>query len=315
MMRIGWTGFSAVVAAVTLAGAVAITGQGQAPAGGRQGAAAPPAGRQGGAPAAPRPQAQVGGRTEDGKPNLNGVWQALTSANWDVEAHQAEPGPHPEIMGAWGAQPGGMGIVEGGAIPYKPDALKKKQDNLKNRTLVKVTNDPHRFDTGDPEIQCFRPGVPRANYMPFPFQIFQNRDQILIVYEYKGSMRTVFMDKHQDAPVDSWMGWSNGRWEGDTLVIDVTGFNGHQWLDRAGNFFSDTAHVVERWTPRGANHLMYEATIEDPAVYTRPWKISFPIYRRLEPNAQLVEFNCVPFVEEMMYAPIGLYNPPNRSSR
>jgi len=314
MMRIGWTGFSAMVAAVTLAGAVAITGQGQAPAAGRQGGAAPAAGRQGGAaPAAARPA--QGGRADDGKPNLNGVWQALTSANWDVEAHQAEPGPHPEIMGAWGAQPGGMGIVEGGAIPYKPDALKKKQDNLKNRTLVKVTNDPHRFDTGDPELQCFRPGVPRANYMPFPFQIFQNRDQIMIVYEYKGSMRTVFMDKHQEAPVDSWMGWSNGRWEGDTLVIDVTGFNGHQWLDRAGNFFSDTAHVVERWTPRGANHLMYEATIEDPAVYTRPWKISFPIYRRLEANAQLVEFNCVPFVEEMMYAPIGLYNPPNRSSR
>jgi hypothetical protein len=181
--------------------------------------------------------------------------------------------------------------------------------------LVKVTNDPHRFDTGDPELQCFRPGVPRANYMPFPFQIFQNRDQILMVYEYKGSMRTVFMDKHQDAPVDSWMGWSNGRWEGDTLVIDVTGFNGHQWLDRAGNFFSDTAHVVERWTPKGRDHMMYEATIEDPTVYTRPWKISFPIYRRLEANAQLLEFNCVPFVEEMMYTPLGLYNPPNRSSR
>ena len=308
-MRIGWMGFSAVVAAVTLAGAVAITGQGQAPAAGRQGGAAPPAGRQGGAAAA-RPA-----RAEDGKPNLNGVWQALTSANWDIEAHQAEPGPHPEILGAWGAQPGGMGIVEGGAIPYKPEALRKKQDNFKNRTLVKVTNDPHRFDTGDTELQCYRPGVPRANYMPFPFQIFQNRDQILMVYEYKGSMRTVFMDKHQDAPVDSWMGWSNGRWEGDTLVIDVTGFNGHQWLDRAGNFLSDTAKVTERWTPRGADHLMYEATIEDPAIFTRPWKISFPIYRRLEPNAQLVEFNCVPFVEEMMYAPIGLYNPPNRSSR
>jgi len=180
-MRIGWTGFSAVIAAITLAGAVAITGQGQAPAGGRQGAAAPPAGRQGGA--APARQ-QVGGRTEDGKPNLNGVWQALTSANWDIEAHQAEPGPHPEIMGAWGAQPGGMGIVEGGAIPYKPEALKKKQDNLKNRMLVKVTNDPHRFDTADTELQCYRPGVPRANYMPFPFQIFQNRDQIMMVYEY-----------------------------------------------------------------------------------------------------------------------------------
>jgi hypothetical protein len=317
-MRIGWTGLSAFLAAMAIVWAATITSEGQAPAAGRGQAAAPQtaapaAGRQA---AAPRPAgAAQGARTEDGRPNLNGIWQALNTANWDVEAHQAEAGPHNDIMGAWGAQPAGMGIVEGGAIPYKPEALKKKQDNFKNRMLVKITNDPHRFDTGDPELECFRPGVPRANYMPFPFQIFQNRDQILMVYEYKGAMRTIFMDKHQDAPVDSWMGWSNGRWEGDTLVVDVTGFNGHQWLDRAGNFFSDTAHVVERWTPRGRDHMMYEATIEDPAVYTRPWKISFPIYRRLEPNAQLLEFNCVPFVEEMLYTPLGLYNPPNRSSR
>jgi hypothetical protein len=313
-MRIRWTAVSTLVAAVAVAWAASI--QGQAP------AAAPAAPRQ--TPAAPRPaaapapaarQPAAGARTEDGKPNLNGIWQAITTANWDIEAHHAEAGPHNDIMGAWGSQPPGMGIVEGGTIPYKPEALKKKQENFKNRMLVKVTNDPHRFDTGDPELQCFRPGVPRANYMPFPFQIFQNRDQILMVYEYKGSMRTVFMDKHQDAPVDSWMGWSNGRWEGDTLVIDVTGFNGHQWLDRAGNFLSDTAHVVERWTPRGRDHMMYEATIEDSATFTRPWKISFPVYRRLEPNIQLLEFNCVPFVEEMMYTPLGLYNPPNRSSR
>ena len=307
-MRTGLTGFATLVAVVAVVWAAALTGQGQAP-------AAPAAGRQAAAPAAPRPAQAPAARTEDGKPNLNGIWQAMTAANWNIEAHNAEAGPHNEIMGAWGSEPGGIGIVEGGTIPYKPDALKKKQDNFKNRMLVKVTNDPHRFDTGDPELQCFRPGVPRANYMPFPFQIFQNRDQILMVYEYKGSMRTVFMDKHQDAPVDSWMGWSNGRWEGDTLVIDVTGFNGHQWLDRAGNFFSDTAHVVERWTPKGRDHMMYEATIEDPTVYTRPWKISFPVYRRLEANAQLLEFNCVPFVEEMMYTPLGLYNPPNRSSR
>ena len=311
-MRIRWTAVSTLVAAMAISWAASI--QGQAP-------AAAPAARQ--APAAPRPAAAApapraaagGARTDDGRPNLNGIWQAVNTANWNIEAHNAEAGPHNDIMGAWGAEPAGMGIVEGGTIPYKPEALKKKQDNFKNRMLVKITNDPHRFDTGDPELECFRPGVPRANYMPFPFQIFQNKDQILMVYEYKGAMRTVFMDKHQDAPVDSWMGWSNGRWEGDTLVIDVTGFNGHQWLDRAGNFFSDTAHVVERWTPRGRDHIMYEATIEDPAVYTRPWKISFPIYRRLEPNAQLLEFNCVPFVEEMLYTPLGLYNPPNRSSR
>lgn len=254
-------------------------------------------------------------RAEDGKPNLNGIWQAVTAANWDIEAHDAQAGPHPEIMGAWGAQPGGLGIVEGGQIPYRPEAQAKKQENLKNRMLVKVTNDPHRFDTGDPELQCYRPGVPRANYMPFPFQIFQTREQILVVYEYKGAVRTIYMDPHMEAPADSWMGWSNGTWEGDTLVVDVKGFNGNAWFDRAGNFASDALHVIERWTPKGPNHVMYEATIEDANVFTRPWKLSFPIYRRLEPNIQLVEFNCVPFVEEMMYGPLGLYEPPARAAR
>ena len=252
-------------------------------------------------------------KTEDGRPNLNGIWQAFTTANWDIEAHQAEAGPHPEIMGAWGAQPGGQSIVDGGSIPYKPEALAKKQQNFKNRMVVKVANDPSRFDSGDPELQCYRPGVPRANYMPFPFQIFQNREQILMVYEYKGAMRTIHIDPQMEAPVDSWMGWSNGRWDGETLVIDVRGFNGHTWFDRAGNFATDALHVIERWTPRGPNHLMYEATIEDPNVYTRPWKISFPIYRRLEPNVELMEFHCVPFVEELMYDPLGLYDPPGQS--
>jgi hypothetical protein len=250
-------------------------------------------------------------RTEDGRPDLNGIWQSFTTANWDIEAHDAEPGPHPQVMGAWGAQPGGLGIVEGGEIPYRPEALAKRQANFKNRMVVKVTNDPRRFDTGDPELQCYRAGVPRANYMPFPFQVFQNREQILMVYEYKGAVRTIYMDPHLEAPADSWMGWSNGRWEGDTLVVDVTAFNGHAWFDRAGNFASSSLHVVERWTPKGPDHILYEATIEDPAVYTRPWKISFPLYRRLEPNVQLVDFNCVPFVEEMMYAPLGLYRPPD----
>jgi hypothetical protein len=250
-------------------------------------------------------------RSEDGKPNLNGIWQSFTTANWDIEAHSAEAGPRPELMGAWGAQPGGMSIIEGdGTIPYKPEALAKKQENLKNRMVAKVTNDPHRFDYGDPELQCYRPGVPRANYMPFPFQIFQDQNQILVVYEYKWSMREIHINPQMEAPVDSWMGWSNGKWDGDTLVVDVKGFNGHPWFDRAGNYATDALHVVERWTPQGPNHIMYEATIEDPNVFTRPWKISFPMYRRLEPNLQLIEFNCVPFVEQMMYDPLGLYFPP-----
>ena len=163
----GWMVAQALVAvAVLWVTAVTVPGQGAAP------------GRAAGL-----------ARTEDGKPNLNGVWQSITTANWDIEAHQAEPGPHPEIMGAWGSQPGGLGIVEGGTIPYKPEALAKKRENLKNRMVVKVTNDPHRFDVGDRELQCYRPGVPRANYMPFPFQIFQTQQQILMVYEYKGAVQ------------------------------------------------------------------------------------------------------------------------------
>ena len=254
-------------------------------------------------------------RAEDGKPNLNGIWQSFTTANWDIEAHHAQAGPHPEIMGAWGAQPAGLGIVEGGDIPYRPEALARKKQNFENRMAVKPTNDPHRFDTGETELQCYRPGVPRANYMPFPFQIFQDVDAILVVHEYKGASRTIYMDPHRDPPGDAWMGWSNGRWDGDTLVVDVTGFNGYAWFDRAGNFASDALHVVERWTPKGPDHLTYEATIEDATVFTRPWKVSFPLYRRIEPNAQLFDFNCIPFVEEMMYAPLGLYRVPERGTR
>ena len=246
-------------------------------------------------------------RTADGKPDFNGIWQAFTTANWDILTHAAQPGPYPELMGAWGAMPGGQGIVEGNEIPYQPWAAAKQKENFEKRMVVKVTNDPHRYDSGEPELQCYRPGVPRANYMPFPFQIFQTPREILIVYEYKGSFRTVYMDPHRDAPNESWLGWSNGRWEGDTLVVDVTGFTDHTWFDRAGNFHSADLHVVERYTLVSPYHIQYEATIEDPKVFTRPWKIRFPLYRRVEPDVQLVEFNCVPFVEELMYAPLGLY--------
>ena len=154
------------------------------------------------------------------------------------------------------------------------------------------------------EIDVAKPG----DYFIFDL----GREQILITYEYKGALRLVNLASNEEAPVGSWMGWSNGRWEGDTLVVDVTGFNGYAWFDRAGNFATDALHVVERWTPMGPNHLQYEATIEDPNVYTRPWTISFPIYRRLEPNVQLMEFNCVTYAEEIMYTPLGLYNPPAR---
>jgi len=261
------------------------------------------------------PSSYTSPRTADGKPDLSGIWEALTSANWDILAHSAEPGPRPQLMGAWGAGRGGQSIVEGNEIPYQPWAAAKQKENLKNRMVIKVAADPTRFDTGDRELQCYRPGVPRANYMPYPFQIFQTPDEILIVYEFKGAVRSIHMNSGEGAPGDTWMGWSNGRFEGETLVVDVTGFNGHTWFDRAGNFHSDALHVVERWTPISPYHMRYEAIIEDPKVFTRPWKMSFTLYRHVETNAQLVEFNCVPFVEEMMYEPVGLYKPQPRQAK
>jgi hypothetical protein len=227
-------------------------------------------------------------RMPDGKPDLNGIWQAFNEANWDIEAHNAAPSPI-LVAGATGATPPGMGIVEGGTIPYKESALEKKKENNKNRISL------------DPEVKCYLPGVPRATYMPQPFQILQTSKEIVIAYQYAGAVRNIHMTDPGPAPSDSWMGTSVGRWDGNTLVVDVTAQNDQTWFDRAGNFHSDALHVVERYTPMGPNHILYEATIEDPNVFTQPWKISLPLYRRMEKNARLMEFKCVEFVEELMY--------------
>jgi hypothetical protein len=242
-------------------------------------------------------------RAADGKPNLNGVWQALGTADWDIEAHQAKAGPYTELLGAYIAEPGGQGIVEGGTIPYQPSALARKKQNFEKRTTASVPGDGTDPPTGDPELKCFMPGVPRAMYMPYPFQIVQTPEFVLLTHEFNGSSRIIRMNWKEESPLENsfFMGWSRGRWEGDTLVVDVTGLSGQNWLDRAGNFHSDAVHVVERFTLSSPYHIMYEATIEDPQVYTRPWKISFPLYRRMERNVQLMEFKCVPFVEELLY--------------
>jgi hypothetical protein len=236
------------------------------------------------------------------KPDLNGIWQSLNEANYDLEAHNARPalatrrgpyGPVPATqvlaLGAVGAVPPGMGVVEGGTIPYRPEALEQRNKNREN------------WLTADPEIKCYLPGVPRATYMPYPFQILQNEHGVFISYEYAGAVRDIYFKDPGPAPVDSWMGQSVGHWEGDTLVVDVTGFNDQTWFDRAGNFHSDALHVVERYTKTGPDSMRYEATIEDPKVFTRPWKISMPLYRRLEKDAQLMDFKCVEFVEELIY--------------
>ena len=241
-------------------------------------------------------------RLADGHPDLNGIWQALVTANWDLQDHEAQPGPHPELSGAYAAGPAGQSIIEGGEIPYKPDALAKKKANFENRLRVDVSDDKTWHALGDPEMKCYMPGVPRAAYMPFPFQIVQGTGpSILMAYEFASATRIIRMNWEQAAPIDSWMGWSRGRWEGDTLVVDVTGQREETWFDRAGDFHSDALHVVERYTPLSPYHMMYEATVEDPNVFTRPWKIRFPLYRRMEKNVQLLEFKCVPFTEELLF--------------
>ena len=227
-------------------------------------------------------------RSPSGKPNLNGIWQAMGSWNWDIEPHEARGGVLP-VLGALAAEPGGQGIVEGGPIPYLPAAAEKKKKNFDNRLEL------------DPEAKCYLPGVPRANYMPYPFQIIQNEKSMMIAYEYASAYRNVFLKDPGEAPSDSWMGQSYGKWEGDAFVIDVTSQNEKTWFDRAGNHHSDELHVVERYTMVKPDLINYEATMTDPKTFSRPWKISFPLYRRQEKNARLGEFKCVEFAEEFMY--------------
>jgi len=244
-------------------------------------------------------------RADGGKPDFNGIWQALNEANYDLQSHTARPamalragpyGPVPAAavlaLGAVGSVPPSLGVVEGDEIPYRPDAVAKKKANQEN------------WLTLDPEIKCYLPGVPRANYMPYPFQIFQNASRIFFAYEYAGAVRDIYMKDPGPAPVDSWMGQSVGHWEGETLVIDVTGMNDQTWFDRAGNFHSDALHVVERYTRTSPDVITYEATMEDPKVFTRPWKIRMALYRRQEKDAQLLDFKCPEFVEELLYGPL-----------
>jgi len=224
-------------------------------------------------PAAP----YVPPRTADGQPDLQGVWQVLNTAAWDLEDHGARLGV-----------PAGRSVVEGGAIPYQPAALARKKENFEKRASL------------DPETKCFHPGVPRITYMPYPFQIVQQADKVSILYEYLHTVRYVYMNgnPHPRGQIEWWMGDSRGRWEGNTLVVDVIHFTDRTWFDRAGNFHSSALHVVERYTPTGPDHLLYEATIEDPKVFTRPWKISMPLYRRQERNAELFEYECNAYLLE-----------------
>ena len=227
-------------------------------------------------------------KTKDGKADLNGIWQAMNEANWDIRPHAASQGPVFSLGAAYSA-PAGLGVVEGGDIPYKPEAAAKQKANYTDRLKL------------DPEVKCYMGGVPRSTYMPYPFQIVQGTDTMMFVYEYAGAVRVINMKAPTKAPADSWMGWSNGKWEGESLVVDVTSLNDQTWFDRAGNWHSDQLHVIERYTRVGPDALQYEATIDDPKVFTRQWKMSMPLYRRMEKNAQLLEYKCVEFAEEVLY--------------
>ena len=222
-----------------------------------------------------------------GHPNLNGIYQAIGSQFWNLEDHPAQATAFWQL-GAIGAIPAGTSVVEGGSIPYKPAALQHRDENRAG------------WPKSDPEAKCYMPGIPRANYMPYPFQIVQGQNDILFVYEFATASRIVHMSGHQEAPLDSWMGWANGRWEGDTLVIENSAFNDQTWFDRAGNFHSNALKVTERFTRMGES-LQYEATIDDPDTFTKPWTIRMPLYGRVEKNAHLLEFKCVEFSEQLLY--------------
>ena len=229
-------------------------------------------------------------RTPSGKPDLSGIWQAMTSAHYDVEPHAASEGPHPGLMGALSATPAGLGIVEGGRIPYNEQSLRVRDANKASAL------------ENDPLTKCYMPGVPRANYMPFPFQIVQSEGVILMAYEVAESNRIVYVDQPElESQVDAWMGHSNAHWEGDTLVVRVSGQMPDTWFDRSGNHHSYEMVVEERWNLIGADHVQYEATITDPNTFTAPWTISFPLYRHVADNMQLLEFKCAEFSEEFLY--------------
>jgi len=230
-----------------------------------------------------------------GHPNLNGIWQVMNTADWNLEAHSATQLKEFWQLGAFGAIPAGQSVVESGTIPYKPEALKKREENKAG------------WPKSDPEANCYLPGIPRATYMPYPFQIIQGTGDILFVYAYASANRQVNMSEVVEPPIDTWMGESNGKWDGDTLVITTTGFNDRTWLDRAGNYHSPAMKVTERFKPMDKNHIEYTATIEDPNVFTKPWTIKMPLYKHVEQNAELLDFKCVPFTEKLIYGDLYGY--------
>lgn len=213
-------------------------------------------------------------RTAEGKPDLSGIWQVLGTAAWNIQDHSAEKGV-----------PAGQGVVEGNVIPYVPSALETRNEHFKNRL------------TADPETKCFQPGMPRIMYMPYPFQIVQTPGYIGLLFEYNHTIRHLRFDgEHPEGPIEWALGDSRASWDRDTLAVDTVHFGSETWFDRAGNFHSDAMHLVERFALLDRDHLNYEVTVEDPKVFSRPWKMTMPFYRRIEKNLQILEYVCQSFI-------------------
>lgn len=232
--------------------------------------------------AAPLAHAQAKIPRLNGKPDFSGIWQTTSAADHDLEPHggrkDAPPGP---------------GIVEGGRIPYLPEALAQRQKNFENRAK------------DDPRLKCFTLGVPRGIYYPEPFQIFQRASDLTVLFQFGHSVRTIYTNgtKHPKDPNDWWLGDSRAHWEGDTLVVDARHFIDETWLDRSGNYHSDALHVVERWTLLDANTIDYQATLDDAKVYSRPWTIKVILHRHREKNFQLIENYCFTQDYDEFYPP------------
>jgi hypothetical protein len=229
-------------------------------------------------------------RAADGKPELTGLWEAVNTASFDIQDHTARL-----------YVPAGVGVVEGNEIPYQTWALEQRKKNL----AASMTPDPITHTTADPVSKCYMPGVPRATYMPYPFQIIETTKQVAFAYEFARTSRTVYMNSKHEEGLEDWMGDGRGSWDGDTLVVDTVGFNDRTWFDGSGNFHSEQLHVAERFSYVDPNRLEYQVTIEDPKVFTRPWKMSMPLYRRMDKGAQLLEYHCLEFIEPFLYGSLS----------
>jgi hypothetical protein len=229
-------------------------------------------------------------RLADGHPDFSGFWQTTSPADYDLEPHSTRADAPP-----------GAGVVEGGFIPYKPEALAKRKKNFESRAK------------DDPRLKCWTLGTPRGIYYPEPFQILQRPRDLTIVFQFGQSVRTIHTNSTRHRPENEglWLGDSRGRWEGDTLVVDVADLYDETWLDRSGNFHSDQLHVVERWSYLDGNTIEYKATLEDPQVYTRPWTLSVILYRHREKNFQLIENYCFTLPYDQFYP----FKPPQAETK